>query len=47
VLGAARLETLIVHHGRHTFISHALASARTLTGVLNAGGHANVRVTSG
>jgi integrase len=28
VLGAARLETLTIHHGRHTFISHALAGGR-------------------
>jgi hypothetical protein len=25
VLGAARLESLTIHHGRHTFISHAVA----------------------
>jgi hypothetical protein len=33
VLGAERLATLTIHHGRHTFISHALAGARTLAGV--------------
>jgi hypothetical protein len=30
ILGAARLETLTIHHGRHTFISHALVGGRTL-----------------
>jgi integrase len=33
VLGLARLRTLTVHHGRHTFISHALAGGRTLGSV--------------
>jgi integrase len=28
VLGLARLRTLTVHHGRHTYISHALAGGR-------------------
>jgi integrase len=46
VLGAARLETLI-HHGRHTFISHALAGGRTFAEVRDAVGHANVSITSG
>jgi hypothetical protein len=26
-----RLGALTIHHGRHTFISHALAGGRTLT----------------
>ena len=30
VLGAERLASLTIHHGRHTFISHALAGGRTL-----------------
>jgi integrase len=47
VLGAARLETLTIHHGRHTFISHALAGGRTLAEVRDAAGHANVSITSG
>jgi integrase len=46
-LGAARLETLTIHHGRHTFISHALAGGRTLAEVRDAAGHANVSITSG
>jgi integrase len=46
-LGAARLEGLTIHHGRHTFISHALAGGRTLAEVRDAAGHANVSITSG
>jgi integrase len=47
VLGAARLESLTIHHGRHTFISHALAGGRTLAEVRDAAGHANVSIISG
>jgi integrase len=47
VLGAERLQTLTIHHGRHTFISHALAGSRTLAEVRDAAGHANVSITSG
>ena len=46
VLGMARRRTLTIHHGRHTFISHALAGGRTLGEVRAAAGHANVAVTS-
>jgi integrase len=46
VLGLARLQTLTIHHGRHTFISHALAGGRTLAEVRDAAGHANVSITS-
>ena len=46
-LGAGRLEKLTIHHGRHTFISHALASGRSLAEVRDAAGHANVSITSG
>jgi integrase len=45
-LGLARLETLTIHHGRHTFISHALAGNRNLAEVRDAAGHANVSITS-
>ncbi len=45
-LGPARLATLTIHHGRHTFISHALAGGRTLAEVRDAAGHANVSITS-
>lgn len=46
-LGAERLASLTIHHGRHTFISHALAAGRTLAEVRDAVGHANVSITSG
>jgi integrase/recombinase XerD len=46
VLGLARLAMLTIHHGRHTFISHALAGSRTLAEVRDAAGHANVSITS-
>jgi integrase len=46
VLGLPRLTTLTIHHGRHTFISHALAGGRTLAEVRDAAGHANVSITS-
>ena len=45
-LGPARLATLTIHHGRHTFISHALAGGRTLAEVRDAAGHSNVSITS-
>ena len=46
VLGRARVRTLTIHHGRQTFISHALAGGRTLSEVRAAAGHANVAITS-
>jgi integrase len=46
VLGRARVRTLTIHHGRHTFISHALAGGRTLAEVRAAAGHSNVAITS-
>jgi integrase len=46
VLGPDRLEMLTIHHGRHTFISHALAGGRTLAEVRDAAGRANVSITS-
>jgi integrase len=47
VLGVERLRALTIHHGRHTFISHALAGGRTLAEVRDAAGHSNVTITSG
>jgi integrase len=47
VLGATRVSTLTIHHGRHTFISHVLAGGRTLAEVRDAAGHYNVSITSG
>jgi len=47
VLGPERLATLTIHHGRHTFLSHALAGGRTLAEVRDAAGHSNITITSG
>ena len=47
VLGAERLRSLTIHHGRHTFIGHALAGGRTFAEVRDAVGHSNVSITSG
>jgi hypothetical protein len=47
VLDTARLETLTIHHGPHTFISHVLAGGRLLTEVRDAAGQCNVSITSG
>ena len=38
--------TLTVHHGRHTYISHALAGGRILVEVRDAADHSNVSITS-
>jgi len=46
VLGNERLEGLTVHHGRHSFVSHALAGGRTLAEVRDAAGHASIGTTS-
>lgn len=46
MLGAERVKTLTIHHGRHTFISQALAGGRSLAEVRAAAGHSNVAVTS-
>jgi site-specific recombinase XerC len=46
VLGNERSQQVTIHHGRHTFISHALAGGRTLTEVRDAAGHASLAVTS-
>ena len=45
-LGLERLRTLTIHHGRHTFISHALAGGRTLAEVKLAAGHSSLHTTS-
>ncbi len=46
MLGRERLETVTIHHGPNTFLSHALAGGRTLAEVRDAAGHANVTITS-
>jgi integrase len=38
VLGSQHLKSLTIHHGRHTFISHALAGGRTPAEVRDAAG---------
>jgi integrase/recombinase XerD len=46
VLGCGRLGSLTIHHGRHTFISHALSGGKSLAETRDAAGHANVSSTS-
>ena len=46
VLGPERIRELTIHHGRHSFISHALAGGRTLAEVRDAAGHATIAATS-
>ena len=46
ILGDERRSQLTIHHGRHTFVSHALAGGRTLAEVRDAAGHCNVAITS-
>jgi integrase len=46
VLGLARLRTLTIHHGRHTYISHALFGGRSLAEVRVAAGHSSLLTTS-
>jgi integrase len=46
VLGFYRLDRLTIHHGRHSFVSHALAGLRTLAEVRDAAGHSNIATTS-
>jgi site-specific recombinase XerD len=41
-LNLERLRGLTVHHGRHTFVNHALAGGRTLAEVKAAAGHASL-----
>jgi phage terminase large subunit-like protein len=47
VLGDARLESLTIHHGRHTSISDALPGGRNLAEVHDVFGHRKVSITSG
>jgi integrase len=46
VLGNERLGSLTLHHGRHTFVSHAFAGGRTLAEVRAAAGHSSLQTTS-
>lgn len=45
VLGKARQDTLTIHHGRHTFISHIIRK-KDIAKVKDAAGHANIATTS-
>ena len=46
-LRCGRIESLTIHRGRHTLISHALAGGRSLPEVRDAVAHCNVSITSG
>ena len=46
VLGVERQNELTIHHGRHSFISHALAGGRSLAEARDAAGHSNISTTS-
>jgi integrase len=46
ILGPDRLRELTIHHGRHSFVSHALRAGRTLAEVRDSAGHANLATTS-
>ncbi len=44
--GESYNKQLTIHHGRHSFCSHALAGGRTLAEVRDAAGHADISTTS-
>lgn len=46
VLGAERQSELTIHHGRHSFISHALHAGRSVVEVKEAAGHSSLATTS-
>lgn len=45
VLGEDRLKGLTIHHGRHSFVSHALLK-RPITAVRDAAGHSSISTTN-
>jgi integrase len=45
-LGAARVAEITIHHGRHSFVSHALHGGRSPVEVQQAAGHASLAVTT-
>jgi len=45
-LGPERQSELTIHHGRHSFVSHAIHGGRSITEVKSAVGHASLSVTS-
>jgi integrase/recombinase XerD len=46
VLGSERRAELTIHHGRHSFISHALHGGRSVVEVRAAAGHSSLSTTS-
>ncbi len=46
VLGKDRMADITIHHGRHSFISHALAGGRSLAEVAEAAGHSDITITA-
>lgn len=45
-LGSERQSQLTIHHGRHSFISHALHGRKSIVEVRDAAGHASLATTS-
>lgn len=45
-LGKERADSLTIHHGRHSFVSHALDGGKNIVEVQRAAGHSNVATTS-
>ena len=46
VLGEDRAAEITIHHGRHSYISHALAGGKSLAEVRQAAGHTTIAVTA-
>ena len=46
MLGEDRQRQTTLHSGRHTYVSHALHSGRSLVEVARAAGHKNIATTS-
>lgn len=45
-IGRERVAELTIHHGRHSFVSHALHGGRSPVEVQQAAGHASLAVTT-
>lgn len=46
VLGRERVAEITIHHGRHSFISHALHAGRSVVEIQRAAGHSSLGVTT-
>ncbi|HWB08631.1 MAG TPA: site-specific integrase [Pirellulales bacterium] len=46
VLGRERVAELTIHHGRHSFVSHALHAGRSVVEVQQAAGHTSLSTTT-